>query len=155
VVPRRGATRGLSRNNPELVQLKERVMRRRNILIAASLALMTPGLAQAQVAGSTVLGVAAAELQEVATGWSAKRQVLGRPVFNDKNEKVGTVDDIIISPDKAVSYAIVGAGGFLGVATHDVAIPVNQFTQADGKLVLAGATKEAIKAMPPFEYARR
>jgi sporulation protein YlmC with PRC-barrel domain len=130
-------------------------MRRRNILIAASLALMTPGLAQAQVAGSTVLGIAAAELREVATGWSAKRQVLGRPVFNDKNEKVGTVDDIIISPDKAVSYAIVGAGGFLGVAKHDVAIPVNQFTQTGGKLVLTGATKDAIKAMPPFEYARR
>ena len=125
------------------------------MLIAASLALMTPGLAQAQVAGSTVLGVAAAELREVATGWSAKRQVLGQPVFNDKNEKVGTVDDIIISPDKAVSYAIVGAGGFLGVAKHDVAIPVDQFAHADGKLVLEGATKEAIKAMPPFEYARR
>ena len=130
-------------------------MRSANILIAASLALMTPGLAQAQVAGSTVLGVAAAELREVATGWSAKRQVLGRPVFNHKNEKVGTVDDIIISPDKAVSYAIVGAGGFLGVAKHDVAIPVNQFTQTDGKLVLPAATKDAIKAMPPFEYARR
>ena len=130
-------------------------MRRANILIAASLALMTPGLAQAQVAGSTVLGVAAAELREVATGWSAKRQVLGRPVFNDKNEKVGTVDDIIISPDKAVSYASVGAGGFLGVAKHDVAIPVSQFSQSGGKLVLAGATKEAIKALPPFEYGRR
>ena len=130
-------------------------MRPANILIAASLALMTPGPAQAQVAGSTVLGVAAAELREIATGWSAKRQVLGRPVFNKKNEKVGTVDDIIISPDKAVSYAIVGAGGFLGVAKHDVAISVNQFTQTDGKLMLAGATKDAIKAMPPFEYARR
>ena len=130
-------------------------MRGANILIAASLALMTPGLAQAQVAGSTVLGTAAAELREVATGWSAKRQVIGRLVFNDKNEKVGTVDDIIISPDKAVSYAIVGAGGFLGVAKHDVAIPVNQFTQTDGKLVLTAATKDAIKAMPPFEYARR
>jgi hypothetical protein len=65
-------------------------MRRAIILIAASLALMTAGLAQAQVAGSTVFGVAAAELREVATGWSAKRQVLGRPVFNDKNEKVAT-----------------------------------------------------------------
>ena len=128
-------------------------MRRANILIAATLASMTPGLAHAQVAGSTVLGVA--EIREVATGWSAKRQVLGRPVFNDKNEKVGTVDDIVISPSKAVSYAIVGAGGFLGVARRDVAIPVSQFTQADGKLVLAGATKDTIKAMPPFEYARR
>ena len=56
---------------------------------------------------------------------------------------------------KAVSYAIVGAGGFLGVDRHDVAIPVNQFTQKDGKFVLAGATKDAIKAIPQFEYAPR
>jgi hypothetical protein len=74
--------------------------------------------------------------------------------FNDKSERIGTVDDIVIAPDKAVSYAIIGAGGFLGVAKHDVAIPVNQFKLVDGKFVLAGATKDALKAMPPFEYAR-
>jgi sporulation protein YlmC with PRC-barrel domain len=130
-------------------------MKHANMLVVAGLALMAPGLARAQIAGSTLLGVAAAELRDVATGWSAKRQVLGQPVFNEKSEKVGTIDDVIVSPTKAISYAIVGAGGFLGVAKHDVAIPVNQFSQTDGKLVLAGATKDAIKAMPPFEYARR
>jgi predicted small secreted protein len=31
-----------------------------------------------QVVGSTQLGVACAELRDVATGWSAKRQVLAR-----------------------------------------------------------------------------
>lgn len=130
-------------------------MKHANLLVAASLALMTSGVAQAQVAGSTLIGVAAAELREVATGWSAKRQVLGQPVFNDKNEKIGTVDDIIISPSKAVSYAIVGVGGFLGVAKHDVAIPVNQFSQTEGKLMLAGGSREAIEAMPAFDYAPR
>ena len=58
-----------------------------------------------------------------------------------------------MSPDKSVSYAIIGAGGFLGVGRHDVAIPVNQLKENDGKFVLAGATKAAIKAMPEFEYA--
>jgi sporulation protein YlmC with PRC-barrel domain len=120
----------------------------------ASIALMTSISAQAQVAGSTVVGVAAVELRDVTMGWSAKRQVLGKAVFNDKNERIGTVDDIVIAPDKAVSYAIIGAGGFLGVAKHDVAIPVNQFKLVAGKFVLAGATKDALKAMPPFEYAR-
>jgi hypothetical protein len=109
----------------------------------------------AQVAGSTVLGVAYAEMRDVTEGWSAKRQLLGQTVYNEKNEKVGSVDDLIVSPSKAVSYAIIGAGGFLGVAKHDVAIPVNQFTQQDGKFVLAGASKDAIKAMPAFEYAPR
>jgi len=129
-------------------------MKRTVILMLVSVALMTSIIAQAQVAGSTVLGVAAVELRDVTMGWSAKRQVLGKAVFNDKNERIGSVDDIVIAPDKAVSYAIIGAGGFLGVAKHDVAIPVGQIKLVDGKFVLAGATKEALKSMPPFEYAR-
>ena len=107
-----------------------------------------------QVVGSTQLGVAVAELRDVTTGWSAKRQVLGKTVFNDGGDRIGKVDDIIVAPDKAVSYAIIGAGGFLGVGRHDVAIPVSQIKQqSDGKFILAGATKDALKAMPSFEYA--
>jgi len=115
---------------------------------------MTSTIAQAQVAGSTVVGSATAELRKVTPGWSANRQLLGQAVFNDKNERVGAVDDIVIAPDKAISYAIIGAGGFLGVGKHDVAIPVSQLTQVDGKFVLAGATKDGLKAMPSFEYER-
>jgi len=107
-----------------------------------------------QVVGSTQLGVAVAELRDVTVGWSAKRQILGQSVYNDKGEAIGKADDIIIAPDKAVSYAIIGAGGFLGVGKHDVAIPVSQLKQSDGKIILSGATKDVIKAMPPFEYAR-
>ena len=107
-----------------------------------------------QVVGSTQLGVAVADRRDVTTGWSAKRQVLGKTVFNDSGDGIGKVDDIIVAPDKAVSYAIIGAGGFLGVGRHDVAIPVSQIKQqSDGKFILAGATKDALKAMPPFEYA--
>ena len=56
------------------------------------------------MAGSTLIGVSVAEMRDVASGWSAKRQILGQPVFNDKNERVGSIDDIIVAPDKAVSY---------------------------------------------------
>jgi sporulation protein YlmC with PRC-barrel domain len=108
--------------------------------------------APAQVAGSTLLGVAAAESRQVAVGWSAKDQILRKPVFNDRNERIGAIDDIIISPDKAVSYAIVGAGGFLGIAHHDVAIPVNQLKLVGDRLVLPGATKDALEQTPAFEY---
>jgi sporulation protein YlmC with PRC-barrel domain len=110
------------------------------------------GSAQAQVAGSSTIGIAIAEVQEVAAGWSAKKQVLSQPVYNEGKEKVGTIDDIIIAPDKAVSYVIVGAGGFAGLGKHDVAIPVNQLKEVGGKFILEGATKEAIQAMPKFEY---
>jgi sporulation protein YlmC with PRC-barrel domain len=130
-------------------------MNRVTILILASIASIAPAIAQAPVAGSTLQGVSVAELRDVAIGWSAKRQVLGKPVYNDQNERIGSVDDIIIAPNKSVSYAIIGAGGFLGVDRHDVAIPVSQIKQADGKFVLAGATKDALKNMPAFEYAHQ
>jgi hypothetical protein len=126
------------------------------ILMCASIALMTSIIVQAQVAGSTVPGVTPLELRDVVVlGWSAKRQVLGQPVFNDKSERIGTVDDIVFAPDMARSYAIIGVGGFLGVGKRDVVIRLSQLKrQVDGKFVLAGATKDALKALPAFEYAR-
>ena len=123
-------------------------------ILLASIALTVPTVAHAQVAGSTLIGVSVAEMRDVSLGWSAKRQILGQAVFNDKDERVGSVDDIIVAPDKAVSYAIINAGGFIGLTKHDVAIPVSQLKLVDNKLALAGATKEALKASPPFEYAR-
>jgi sporulation protein YlmC with PRC-barrel domain len=122
--------------------------------VLVSITLIAPTISQAQTAGSSVLGVSVAELRDVVTGWSAKRSILGQPVYNDKSERVGSIDDIVVAPDKAISYAIVNAAGFLGLPKHDVAIPVSQFKLVDQKLVLAGATKDALKASPPFEYAR-
>jgi sporulation protein YlmC with PRC-barrel domain len=108
----------------------------------------------AQVAGSTTTGVTVEELKTIALGWSAKKQILGKPVYNDKDEKVGDVDDLIIAPDSSVSYAIIGVGGFLGLGERQVAIPVNHFKGGEGRIVLPGATKDALQAMPSFQYAK-
>jgi hypothetical protein len=99
--------------------------------VLAGAALTTPTVLRAQVAGSTLLGVSVAEMRDVTSGWSAKRKILGQPVFNDKNERIGSIDDIIVAPDKAVSYAIINAGGFTGLTKHDVAVPVSQLKLAD------------------------
>jgi hypothetical protein len=37
---------------------------------------------------------------------------------------------------------------------HNVAVPVSKLKQQMGKIVLSGATKEALKAAPKFEYAK-
>jgi sporulation protein YlmC with PRC-barrel domain len=125
-----------------------------HILMLAGIALTAPAISHAQVAGETTVGVSVTELRDVARGWSARRTILGHDVYNDKNEHVGKIDDIIVAPDKQISYAIVSAGGFLGMGKHDVAVPVSKFQLTDNKLVLAGATKDSLKASPEFEYAR-
>jgi len=108
---------------------------------------------KAPVAGMSI-GASADELVTVAKGWSAKNQIMGKDVYNDKNEKVGVVSDLIIAPDKAVSYVIIGAGGFLGMDKHDVAIRIIEINMVEGKIILPGATKDAVKAMPAFQYPK-
>lgn len=99
------------------------------------------------------IGITPDEIKVLAKGWSIKKDVLGKDVYNEASEKVGVVEDIIVTPDKALSYSIVSTGGFLGMAKHDVVIPVNQFKIQNKRIVLPGATKEAVKAMPEFKYA--
>ena len=129
-------------------------MKTTHILLLAGLAMTVPAISHAQVAGTTLLGVSVAELRDVTLGWSAKRQILGQPVYNEMNERIGSIDDIIVTPAKSVSYAIINAGGFLAVTKHDVAVPVSQLKLVDNKLTLPGATRDALKDSPPFEYAK-
>jgi sporulation protein YlmC with PRC-barrel domain len=128
---------------------------RKSVLIVFTSLVIAAGAADAvaQTAGSMV-SVSTTELREVAMGWSAKKQILGENVYNNIGEKVGEINDLIVTPDKALSYAIVGVGGFLGVREHEIAVPVGQLKQQEGKIVLPGATKEALKAAPKFEYAK-
>jgi sporulation protein YlmC with PRC-barrel domain len=110
--------------------------------------------ATAQVAGSTTtFGVTVTEASEVARGWSVKKGILGKTVYNDAGQKIGSVQDLIITPENHVSYVIVGAGGLIGMGRHDVAMPIAQIHDDGGKIVMPGATKEIVKSMPSFDYA--
>ena len=110
------------------------------------------GIAFAQVAGSSTVGIAVTEVQEVAIGLSVKKQILGQVIYNDADEKIGKIDDLIIGPDDSASFVVVGVGGFVGIRRHRVAVPVEFLVPREGGFVLAGATKEALKDLPTFEY---
>jgi len=126
-------------------------MKRSFVIALVALTALAASAARAQTAGSTTLG--AATLEVVAQGWSAKRQILGKPVYNEDGAQVGKIDDLVIARDTAVSFVIISAGGFVGMNRHRVAVPVEQLTEREGRFLLPGATKAAIKALPPFDYA--
>ncbi|TDV11376.1 PRC-barrel domain protein [Paraburkholderia caballeronis] len=110
--------------------------------------------AHAQIAGTQPLGVTVEQSQALLEGWSVKKSVLGKAVYNDNNQKIGTIRDLVVAPDGSLSAAIVSAGGFIGVATHDVAVPIGALQVRDGNFFLPGATKEAIHATPEFQYSK-
>jgi sporulation protein YlmC with PRC-barrel domain len=135
---------------------KEMMMKK--IMIAAMVVALSFGAGSAfaqATAGQVPLGVTQIEMNAVISGWSAKKNLIGKTIVNEQNQKIGKIDDIIIAPDNAASFAIIGAGGFLGVGKHDVAIPFNQFKMQGTNFLLPGATKENLKALPKFEYASK
>src|SRR5882757_5523304 len=87
-------------------------------------------------------------------GAATKKDIMGKAVYNDNNEKIGDVNDVIFSRNNSASFVVVGVGGFLGMGEHDVAVPLSRIKHDNDKLILPGATKEALKKMPEFQYAK-
>lgn len=78
---------------------------------------------------------------------------MGKSVYNENSEKVGDVTDVILTSDGQAAYFVIGAGGFLGLGQHDVAIPFDEVQPNDDKLTLRGYTKDQLKALPKVELA--
>jgi hypothetical protein len=91
--------------------------------------------------------------QSLATGYRTTK-IVGSSVVNEVNETVGTIDDLIVTPGDKVPFAVLSVGGFLGMGTKYVVVPFNSIQVRDNKMVLAGATKEALKNLPEFKYSK-
>ena len=119
--------------------------------IVATAALATPVYVLAQGAPQTVQ-LAKVDVVKVATGYRASK-VIGASVVNEANDTVGKVDDVIIGQDGKSPYAVLSVGGFLGVGSKLVVLPYDQLRTTGTRIVLPGATKDALKALPEFKYA--
>jgi sporulation protein YlmC with PRC-barrel domain len=121
--------------------------------LAAAVALVAPST-YVPAADSKTLSVSQQETNLAQKGWSAKKDIMGKAVYNDNNEKIGDVNDVIFSRTNSASFVVIGVGGFLGMGEHDVAVPLSRIKHDNDKLILPGATKEALKKMPEFQYAK-
>jgi PRC-barrel domain len=107
--------------------------------------------AEAQVAQQTV-EIATVDVTKLAGGYRASK-VIGSSVVNDGNETIGTIDDLLVSPDGKEPFAVLSVGGFLGMGSHLVVVPYDSLKVVDKKLVLPGGSKNGLKMLPEFKYA--
>ena len=115
-------------------------------VIAASLS--GPALSQGTPQTVTIMKV---DPSSLTTGYRTSK-VVGSTVVNEANETVGTIDDLIVTPSEKVPFAVLSVGGFLGMGTKYVVVPYNSLKVHDKKMMLPGATKESLKALPEFKY---
>ena len=88
----------------------------------------------------------------LATGYRTSK-VVGSTVYNEANETVGTIDDLIVTPSETVPFAVLSVGGFLGMDSKYVVVPFSSLVVKDKKMVLPGATKDSLKSLPEFKYS--
>jgi len=76
--------------------------------------------------------------------WRASK-VVGLSVYNDNNEKVGSINDLLMDKSGNIKAVVLGVGGFLGMGEHLVAIPLEKikFVTEPVAYTSASSTKPA------------
>lgn len=87
-------------------------------------ALIAGGAAFAQTATAPAPGASSSSPATQANlkgNWRASKLV-GLAVYNESNEKLGDISEILVDNTGKINAVVVGIGGFLGVGQHDIAV---------------------------------
>ena len=74
--------------------------------------------------------------------WRASKLV-GLAVYNDNNESVGSINDLLTDKNGTIKAAVIGVGGLLGVGEHLVAVSFDQIKFVDTPVPSATASSTA------------
>src|SRR3954467_5614994 len=67
-------------------------------------------------------------------------KVVGLSVYNDKNESLGSINDLLTDKSGNIKAVVIGVGGFLGVGEHLVAIPWDKVKFVTEPVAYTGAS---------------
>ena len=84
---------------------------------------------------------AASTTASTSAQWRASKLV-GVNVYNDQDEKLGSISEILLDKSGKVDGVIVGVGGFLGMGSHDIKVELSKlkFVDEPVKTSAAGST---------------
>src|SRR5580698_11076512 len=65
-------------------------------------------------------------------------KVVGLNVYNDNNESIGSINDLLTDKSGNIKAAVLGVGGFLGMGAHLVAVPLDKIKFVNEPVVYTG-----------------
>jgi sporulation protein YlmC with PRC-barrel domain len=126
-------------------------------LVAA--ALVVPAFAQsnppaAAPAATPPAATAPAPANQVAAGsvWRASK-LSGLNVYNDQNEKLGDISEILIDKSGKVAGVVIGVGGFLGMGQHDIMVEMSKLKFVDEPVKTSSTTTTTTTGAAPARPA--
>jgi hypothetical protein len=97
------------------------------------------------------------DVQLVEHGYRVSK-LSGHSVVNDKDERIGKIDDFVIGQDEGNPlFTVLEVGGFLGIGSRLVAVPydslvIDQSGNKINKIALPGASKEQLQKLAELRY---
>ncbi|WP_407187984.1 PRC-barrel domain-containing protein [Bradyrhizobium centrosematis] len=91
--------------------------------LAGTALLTTVAFAQSPTATTDKAPAAATATTTTASGQWRASKMAGLKIYNDANENIGSINDLLMDKSGAVKIAVIGVGGFLGMGEHLVAVP--------------------------------
>ena len=71
--------------------------------------------------------------------WRASKLV-GLNVYNDQNEKLGDISEILLDKSGKVDGIVIGVGGFLGMGKHDILVKMDKLKFVDEPVKTSSAS---------------
>jgi sporulation protein YlmC with PRC-barrel domain len=81
-------------------------------------------------------------------------KIIDQTVKNALGEKLGEVDDLIMSRNGKVKKVILSVGGFLGIGDRLVAVPFKSLQISEKGDIVYSVTKQQLENHPVFSYRR-
>ena len=111
-----------------------------------------------QAAQATPVGAATPRaMSEAPAGTMTMANYYKQNVYDLSNNKIGTIEDVLITEQGQMKALVIGVGGFLGMGEKDVIVPFEAVkgSNKDNKwTVVMNATKDELKAAQGFKYDR-
>jgi sporulation protein YlmC with PRC-barrel domain len=70
--------------------------------------------------------------------WRASKMA-GLKIYNEANENIGSINDLLMDKSGAIKIAVIGVGGFLGMGEHLVAVPYEKLKFVNEAVAYSGA----------------
>jgi sporulation protein YlmC with PRC-barrel domain len=67
-------------------------------------------------------------------------KVVGLSVYNNNNESIGSINDLLMDKSGNIKAVVIGVGGFLGVGEHLVAVAFDQLKFVNEPVAYTGAS---------------
>jgi sporulation protein YlmC with PRC-barrel domain len=78
------------------------------------------------------------DMASVKGNWRTSKLV-GLSVYNDNNESLGSINDLLTDKNGDIKAVVLGVGGFLGVGEHLVAVPFDKVKFVNEPVAYTGA----------------